>query len=264
MRGLISTLVVLVATACTAESEPLEPGCDAPLLSTRLAPENTNKLDLLFMIDTSADMSSEQAVFAQALPDFVRELTAASSISANDIHVGFITADLGTGGHLIPTCEEPVFGDDALLHLTTLAPCGDLIAPSDVPFLSFREDSNSEELSADMMCLTNGNDDGCGIEQPLDAILKALTPTSSPLRFADESTGHGSVTNDGFLRPGAVLAVILLANEDDCSIRDAELFDRNSLVYTEPDLSARCLLYEDGLHPIQRYVDGLLALRTPE
>lgn len=265
MRSLVSIFVLFPIFGCTAEVEPLEPGCVPPQVSTRLAAENTDTLDVLFMIDTSDDMSSEQAVLATALPDFMRALAEANELSSPDIHVGFITADLGTGGHVVPSCEEPDFGDDARLHLTSPSPCEDAVAPSDAPFLSFRAGSTSsvEDVARDAVCLTRGGD-GCGIEQPLDSVLKALTPAASPLRFAGGTPGHASDANDGFLRDDSVLAVILLANEDDCSIRDPELFDRTSSVYADPNLSLRCFLYDDALHPIARYVDGLLAARPPE
>lgn len=258
-------MLMVLMVGCVTDVEAAKPRCARPNVMTRLAAENTNKVDILFMIDTSSDNYSEQATLSFALPDFMHQLIGADEVTSPDIHVGFITADLGTGGHVVPTCLEPRFGDDARLRGTTPHPCGAELAPSDVPFLSFREGSTrtAEELAAEAVCLTSGGD-GCGIEQPLDALLKALTPASSPFRFAGGTLGHASDANDGFLREDAVLAVVLLANEDDCSIRDSALFDRTSSVYTEPNLSLRCFLYEDALHPLQRYVDGLLAVRPAE
>lgn len=249
---------------CTTEVAHVEPRCVPRDVVTRIAPENTDKVDVLFMVDTSDDMDSEQAVLANALPEFLGAL-GANEPRASDIHVGFITADLGTGGHVVPTCEEPRLGDDARLHRTSASPCGADLAPGGPPFVSFRAGSarTVEELTADAMCITLGYE-GCGVEQPLDAVLKALTPSASPLRFAGGTLGHASDANDGFLRDDAVLAIVLLSGEDDCSIRDPDLFDRASSVYTESNLSLRCFLHEDALHPLARYVDGLLAVRPAE
>ncbi|MFK7998844.1 MAG: hypothetical protein AB8H86_04580 [Polyangiales bacterium] len=267
MCRVVPTLMLLLVSACAAEVDPMEPapGCRARQVSTPLAPETAEMVDVLFVIDTSSDNYSEQAVFANALPGFMDTLAGTGEFSP-DIHVGFITADLGTGGHVVPTCEEPNFGDDARLHRTLASSCADDLSPvGDAPYLSFRADSTQslEDLTREAVCITYGYE-GCGLEQPLDAVLKALTPSASSLRFAGGTLGHASEANDGFLREDAVLAVVLLANEDDCSVRDAELFDRTSTVYTEPDLSLRCFLHEDALHPLARYVEGLLAVRPAE
>src|SRR5690606_22476209 len=105
---------------------------------------------------------------------------------------------------------------------------------------------------------------------PLEALLKALAPTRAapstgpsyvPPRFLGGTLGHGDAENAGLARPDSLLAVVVLADEDDCSARDVELFDPTSSTYTA-DLNLRCQAHaEEALHPIERYVDGLLALR---
>jgi hypothetical protein len=60
----------------------------------------------------------------------------------------------------------------------------------------------------------------------------------------------------------SVLAVVVLTDEDDCSARNPELFDPSSPTYGGTDLNLRCWAHGDSaLHPVDRYVEGLLPLR---
>ncbi|MCZ7678022.1 MAG: hypothetical protein M5U28_04285 [Sandaracinaceae bacterium] len=82
--------------------------------------------------------------------------------------------------------------------------------------------------------------------------------------FHRMSSPHGDVANDGFLRPNSVLAIIPLTDEEDCSAHDPELFNSASPTYSG-DLNLRCYAYgATALHPIDRYVEGLLQLREDE
>jgi hypothetical protein len=56
---------------------------------------------------------------------------------------------------------------------------------------------------------------GCGFEQHLAAMRKALTST----------------TNAGFLRPDANLAVVIIADEDDCSVRDTTVLGADTTMF---------------------------------
>jgi len=57
---------------------------------------------------------------------------------------------------------------------------------------------------------------GCGFEQQLEAVYKAVAPKS--VEFAGNTNGHADDDNKGFLRPEAVLALILVSDEEDCSV----------------------------------------------
>lgn len=57
-------------------------------------------------------------------------------------------------------------------------------------------------------CITDLGTDGCGFEQPLEAMRAAL---------------DNNPANEGFLRDGSVLAVIFVTDEDDCSARRPEI-----------------------------------------
>ncbi|RLB46478.1 MAG: hypothetical protein DRJ42_27555, partial [Deltaproteobacteria bacterium] len=73
-------------------------------------------------------------------------------------------------------------------------------------------------------------------------------------------TGHADGANAGFLRPDSVFALVIVTDEEDCSASDPNLFNPLSSDYTS-DLNLRCFQYPGALHPISRFVSGLLATR---
>ncbi len=220
------------------------------------------KADVLFVIDNSASMTEEQAALIAQMPYLLSVLTTGDFEGdgridfppVTDLHLGVVSTDMGVGDDLIPTCTD--LGDDGLLntHGAPVSGC-DATYP---PFLAFGGDLDA--LASDFACVANLGTDGCGFEQQLEAPLKALTPSTSPIRFQGGSVGHGDGANAGFLRPDSVLAVILLTDESDCSAVDPDIFNPESPRYVG-DLNLRCFQYPEALHPIERYVDGLLALR---
>jgi hypothetical protein len=52
----------------------------------------------------------------------------------------------------------------------------------------------------------------------------------------------------------------VLSDEEDCSVADSELFNVDSPVYLG-NVNLRCFSYPMAVYPIERYVDGLLALK---
>jgi hypothetical protein len=225
------------------------PRPDVPTLDA--GPLPTNQVDLLFVIDTSGGMREEQAILVREFPRLLTELLSGDPRSGvppvPSVHVGIVSTDMGSHEYRVPTCDGD--GDDGLL---TNGSC----AWSDPgPFMDIdRVDRELDEVA----CTLRLGEGGCGYEQPLEAMLKALTPTDSPIRFFGETRGHGD-RHAGFLRPGAQLMVVVLANEDDCSAMDSEIYNSASDRFT-PDLNLRCAFHEEALHPISRYVDGLLAV----
>jgi hypothetical protein len=80
-------------------------------------------------------------------------------------------------------------------------------------------------------CIASFDGDGCGFEQPLLALHKALDGTVAK--------------NAGFLRPEAFLVVVVLTDEDDCSAGDPRVFDpsREAETTLGPFASFRCTRY---------------------
>lgn len=278
-------LTALLLCACGEPSLALPPGgsCAPPTVEQSVTWSYVGGIDLLFVIDNSASMSEEQAALAAAIPRLVDILATGDFDQDGDtyvdgepgdldfepiasLHLGVVTTDMGTGGTPLPTCDRPEQGDDGLLRAD--ASCG-VTTP---PFLSFDPSAplvSPAELGASAACTVMAGTTGCGIEQPLEAMLKALSPAAPTAwtapgyvapTFFGGSFGHGDGENDGFVRRGSLLAIVVLTDEDDCSLRDPALFDADG-PYAATDLNLRCAMHTEALHPVERYVDGLLQLR---
>jgi hypothetical protein len=190
-----------------------------------------------------------------------------------DLQVGVITTDLGTGGFAVPTCSDAARGDDGVLR-TVARPERPDCAPSYPSFLRYQPGGavTPEALAFDLACVAEVGTGGCGFEQTLEAALKALSPAAPTSytgasyiapSFSGGTRGHGDGLNRGFVRDDTLLAVLVLTDEEDCSARDASLFDPSSPDYGATDLNLRCAVHQDAaLHPIERYVTGLRALRA--
>ncbi|MBN2723996.1 MAG: VWA domain-containing protein [Deltaproteobacteria bacterium] len=85
-----------------------------------------------------------------------------------------------------------------------------------------------EDLEDVFTCMADIGIGGCGFEQPLEAIYKALTPGKNP----------------GFIRDDAYLAMFLITDEDDCSAKEpGSIFDDSDISITGnlgPLTSFRC------------------------
>jgi hypothetical protein len=266
---------------------------------------------VLFVIDSSGSMAEEQAKLAtqfEALYGAVRSALR----GLPDLHVGVITTDLGTHPFPITFCDQEGGDRGNLVSLQ-----GDVSTPEQ-PYLidvtpvgcgEVRDDTGActahacgpdacqeepgttlepDELTGCPRCrnvtsppefvfqvTAQVGTQGCGFEQPLEAMVQAL---------------DANPVNAGFLRPGALLAVVILTDEDDCSARDPALFDSTQTELDSPlgplgsfrcfefgvtcDVNTRtatgerhaCQPRSDAgalLHPIQRYVDFLTALKDP-
>ena len=228
------------------------------------------RVDLLLMVDNSNSMSQEQASFAAQLPNLVRALATGDvnndgtpeSEPVRDLNVGVITTDMGTAGYSYVVCPESDFGDDGVLRTqgrADITGCN-AVYPS---FLNFvpTGGGNPTDFASEVACVAVAGTGGCGFEQPLEAVLKAVTSNTSPIRFFRNTVGHGDGANAGFLRADSILVTLLLTDENDCSAQDGEIFNPDSLTYTA-DLNLRCFEHPTALHPLSRYADGLLATRS--
>jgi hypothetical protein len=244
-------------------------------------------LDLLLVIDDSGSMAHEAQVLVEELPRLFAVLTrgdlegdgALELVPFQSIHAGVVTTDLGAGPHDgVPTCAVGL-GDDGILRRwhDGGAPGCFSTHPSGIFTLERGEDAASE-LAFALGCVA-GSTGGCMYGQPLESALKALSPIGSPPwtavgyeapRFLDADgrrdvlPGHGEGANQGFLRPNSVLVILVLEDEDDCSVEDYGLFADDARVAEVPP-ALRCARFADPAHglerPIERYVRGLAGLR---
>lgn len=276
----LAVAVLLLGFGC-AKSRVMDEPCaaisppdEADRIDVRVG-EPVDDVDLLFVVDNSGSLSEEQTSLNMEIPRIMQTLATGEHADGStfppvrDLRVGVVTTDMGVGGFAVFTCNEPNFGDDGILRTrgnTMIEGC----MATYPPFLGFMPefDRDTAGFAADVTCVAAVGTNGCGFEQQLDAALKAVSLSTAtdhdgyPLRFASGTTGHGDGANAGFLRPDALLAIVMVTDEDDCSAIDPDVFNEGSTRYPGRDLNLRCFQYPEATHPIQRYVEGFIQTRT--
>jgi hypothetical protein len=243
------------------------------------------QVDLLLVVDSSPSMAAEQAALVAELPALLTTLGNGNPPVGElghdpdlpvfvpvDLHVGVITVDMGLHDHDVVAILQgggltlcDLMGDDGILRTTGNGCAPSLLDPDGGRFLKFVPgETDPGTFTDDFACLAAVGAGGCFIEQQLDAVLKALTPSDSPIEFYNGTSGQGgpSGANAGFVRDDSLIAVILVTDEDDCSMVDGSLNDPSNPAYAG-EFNPRCFLPRNAaaLHPLSRYVDGLRALR---
>jgi hypothetical protein len=246
----------------------------------------TYKIDLLFVVDNSNSMQEEQAALRSQFPMLISLLLSNTAIGggedvvpgAQDIHLGVVSSDMGAVG--IPGIDGCVgLGDDGLLNgISSLDATGCSAATFAPPFLSYVAGSgDAAQLATDLGCVSTLGLDGCGFEQQLESMLKAVWPgDDGRITFlADPATGFGatgqagpSFPNGDFVRHDggdevSVLAVVMVTDEEDCSSSNTAHLAHN---FDTTGLNTRCH-YEalraepNNIYDVSRYVEGLRMLR---
>lgn len=277
MRNALATASLLLLAGCFQELRIDDPDGSPPPWDGGFSPPAGKcvlgtGVDLLFVIDNSNSMEQEQASLAVQLPFLVSRLVDPPDedldgrpdwVPVSDLQVGVVTTDMGTGGFTVSTCTSSSFGDDGALRTVGSpdAPECDETYPT---FVRFDPDDGTpvDAFARDVGCVARVGTGGCGFEQPLEAALKALTPSTSDVRFFENTRGQADDVNAGFVRDDSVLAVVVVTDEEDCSAADPGLYDPASTRFVA-DLNLRCFTYADeAVHPLDRYVEGLTALRA--
>ncbi|MCA9612003.1 MAG: hypothetical protein KC586_04490 [Myxococcales bacterium] len=228
----------------------------------------TEQLDVLVLVendDLIADLM--QRTLLRDLPALLRPLMTGDHDRDGridhppvaDLHLGVITADIGGSSEAsLPRCGEGLGDDGLLLEREPPRRNGcDEVRP---PFLQWRGTGDPDEFVRQVGCATRMGVLGCDVLQPLEAVLKALTPSSSPIRFFDGTRGHGDRAHADFLRPDSFLLVLIVSTEDDCSASDPQLYD---LYDHDTPLDLLCIDHPEWLFETSRYVQGYAALRPP-
>ncbi|MEM7153304.1 MAG: hypothetical protein AAF799_10715 [Myxococcota bacterium] len=198
-------------------------------------PEGSDAVDILFVVDNSGFMGAEQAKLAQS----IGELTEPLRNAGIRFRLGITTTDVGNpwcqgstpeaGNFVLSSCRERqsdfVF-DGAMQIDATQEACLDVCAldsfdidPSTVdgqpapavrPWLEWTSaaDNNTpgQAPSALLSCALPMGIAGCGFEQPLEAMHRAIQRSST---VGEEQ--------NGFIRDDANLLVIFVTDEADCS-----------------------------------------------
>lgn len=244
-----------------------------------------DKLDILLSVDDSISMADKQRLLQQAVPDLIGrlanplcvdddrsaypELTPPSGqdcprapsgerlerefLPVSDIHVGLVTSSLGKAGVIGAANNYAHLLGSFRAGLPGMTPEGFLAWEPGKPQNVF-----AEEVAALMGAV---GESGSGYESPLEAWLRFLV---DPEPYADLrwTCAAGAVEGEcvvpegldttllgqrqAFLRPDSVLVIVVLSDEDDCSVRpeptswellpsDNHPFRGNSMCEIDPD-----------------------------
>jgi hypothetical protein len=220
----------------------------------------------------------------------------------SSLHLGVVSTDLGVNGQTgIVSCGDASYkatelntattrerlikphGDDgkllsspdvAVVGVNVRVPGSDMPMQSIAPrpecagvnvnrFLTFDSmTSNAADIARQFSCIAELGVNGCGYEQQLESMWRALAP-STDNSFSGKTSGQGAPSglNAGFLRNDAILVVIVVSDEEDCSSPDAS----GATLYQAPtaanNANLLCTRHPEALHPVSRYVQGLLSLK---
>ncbi len=199
-----------------------------------------DKIDLLLVIDNSTSMADKQQILSRAVPPLVERLGAVLP-EGGDIHVGVITSSLG--GHGSAICANK---DDHARLIGT--------SPG---FLDWETGAGSNPPTTALRdAVANLGESGCGFEAPLEAWYRFLVDPNPPdtvVKNAKTGNTEGQGTDNellaeriNFLRPDSLVAIVMLTDENDCSVADVGLgwlvgYDQNnlptptSICATDPD-----------------------------
>jgi hypothetical protein len=228
------TGLLIAGGAGGAGGAALSSGWDVSVFRQRAV----TKVDLLLTLDNSISMADKQALLAEAVPLLVQRLiTAGSSLEpVSDVHVGVITSSLGSHGADGPKDVCVTAEDDDHAHLLgelrglpgtwrgegflAWDPRGEQQPPGDASPEVFSDKLRRQVQAA--------GEQGCGFEATLEAWYRFLIDPEPPLRVVLQGA---SATRQGvdqtvlaqraaFLRPDSLVAIIMLSDENDCSLRD--------------------------------------------
>lgn len=207
---------------------------DKQKLLARAVPQLVDRLVIPRCVSASGVVTPRQSASESCPPGSEPEFRPAS-----DIHIAVITSSLGAHGAQVPQggCEAAPPGDDRGLLLPRVRPDAALPNYNNTGFLAWDPQGKRVPLGesdAARLGMAFGSmvqaagEDGCGYEASLEAWYRFLIDPEPPLKVAVE---NGSTVvkeidtevlaqRDAFLRPDSLVAIVMLTDENDCSIID--------------------------------------------
>jgi hypothetical protein len=192
------------------------------------------ELDMLVVVDDSAETRLMQENLMRNFPTFISRLMDPPGLP--DLHVAVISTDMGAGDGSIAGCDA-TGGKNGIFQYQPRADCTSTGLAPGATFIA--DDGTNRNYTGNLVdvfgCIARLGESGCGFEHQLAAIARALGADGRP----------APAENQGFLRPDAFLAILLLTNEDDCSAASgSNLYDTvmNTTLasYLGPPSNFRC------------------------
>jgi hypothetical protein len=221
----------------------------------RIRESATKKIDLLFMIDNSISMSDKQRLMSRAVPVLLARLVSPRCVDDDgrptggvvsntgecasgapefppleDIHVGVVTSSLGHHGSN-DVCSEATSGRTPNDKAQLLGSVRTGIPANENGFLSWQPGDATAAFGADFSAqVASVGELGCGYESSLEAWYRFLVDPEPVVEMGNDGTRsvRGTVNatvlaqRAAFLRPDSLLAIIMLTDENDCSIVDED------------------------------------------
>jgi hypothetical protein len=237
--------------------DTLEPKTTSTVVE-RLAQNGVDKIDLLLAIDNSISMSDKQAILRDAVPDLVDRLVTPICVDDNDmpngesvdaagecadgfkpefppirnINVGIISSSLGD--LTTSSCAGVADADDQA-HLLDRGGAGTVETYQGKHFLAWDPDGERDPVGINDSALLKTSlgemvvgvgQTGCGYEMQLESILRFLVDPDPYESLVNEGSKLAESGTDqvilqqrsDFLRADSLLAIIILSDENDCSV----------------------------------------------
>lgn len=227
--------------------------------------EEPHGVDLLLVLDDSGSIRPRDAQLRDRLQRLALGLVRPQDLDddgwedwprVDDLHFGVVSTSVqGTA-----FCGDTP--DGRLVHQPALDIGG--CRPEYPRYLTYAAgEHDPDRFALDTSCVAFGPRFGCTVEQPLEAMAKALLPHTAPFTYI-AGAARGDVENAGFLRDDSVLVVLFVGDEDDCSLVDPHLFEQADAGRGRdagPPILGCSLADPRQLHPVERYTDVLRWLR---
>ncbi len=256
MKKKIETIgiALLAVTSVACMDRPLAPICPVPIevKSNEVKVGGYLGVDMLVVVDNSLSMAEEQAILTEGFFTLIGALTEDTARKVDDVRVAIVSSDMGLqyGGQAPPVsvykgiCPS-ARGDDGAFKMDPT--CVDFESRM---YLETSADAPNPNLAEQFACAAKLGIEGCGIEQQLEAAVRGVE--------------RGKKEFD-FVRDRYLLAVLVVSDEEDCSIEDAGLFKTPEW---ENKINTACNLpasnEENYLYPTSRYRKALAELKGSE
>lgn len=189
--GLVADRFGAEVGADDADRDPDGAAEDDP---TDAAPVDCRAVDFLFVIDDSGSMFDHHTNLVDnvsVFTDGIEEVVAGGT----DLHVGVVTTDLYAG------TEDECHVLGGLVTATSGAHSSERVCG---PFAAGNYMTEADDLAAGFACVAMVGTQGADIERPMDAMRQAI-----------DDDGSAAACNAGFLRPEAMLVVVVVTDEWD-------------------------------------------------
>ncbi len=250
MRARFALTVCACTLLAACNLHPIQ-GLDEAIEAVRIervAGGGSNKVDILFVIDDSRSMAQEQAFLTGNFQDFLQGIVDANA----DFHIAVITTDArdpnDAGAFRSGPGPSEAADDFCVGPPPSLEDCN--VGDSVLRFDDYVGDDGLLDitgLARDFECVATVGNCGHFIEAGLDTLKRSLSPDRAQ-------------TSD-FIRDDASLAVIIVSDEDDCSVGEGRALqsDRDCFI-TQRDQLEEVEAYRDFLVDEVKNGDGSAVL----